>query len=210
MPPHGGGFAGATHSHDPEFPDDDWNLYSMLDESTTALNVTKPADAVGIFKPFARRLIASPELISDADAEVIVIARFTSPVNIRRLMVIGGGAEEGHHPSSLKCFINHEGVDFTSVESISAGQQFELPVNAEGLVELTTVLRAFTNVTTIAFYFAENHGGLDSTVLQYIGMQGDHTHYRREAVDAQYEVLCTGADIKQPEDNLGAAMPHTS
>ena len=74
MPPHGSGACNnASHSHDPEFPDDNWNLYSMIDSSAvTALNVTRPSDAIGIFKPFARRLLTVPELISDTDEEIIV------------------------------------------------------------------------------------------------------------------------------------------
>jgi hypothetical protein len=168
MPPHGGGFAGATHSHDPEFPDDAWNLYSMLDESTTALNVTQPADAVGIFKPFARRLEA-PHLISDADAEVIVIARFTSPVQIRKILVVGGGAE-AHHPRELRCFANKEDVDFTSVGAVTPTQVFQLPPNAGSAdTELITTLHPFTNVTVIAFYFPANHGDVDTTLIQYLG-----------------------------------------
>jgi hypothetical protein len=75
MPPHGGGMAGASHSHDPEYPEDNWNLYSMLDPSTTALNVTVPSDAVGIFKPNALKLTEEPVLVSDADAEIMIIAR---------------------------------------------------------------------------------------------------------------------------------------
>ena len=178
----------------------------MLDPSTTALNVTKPEDAVGIFKPFAHRLTPHPEIISDADAEVIVIARFTSPVHIRKLMVIGG-QEDGHHPASLKCYVNHEGVDFSSVESLNHAQAFNLPINKEGVVEFTTVLNPFTNITTIAFYFPNNHGDEESTVIQYIGMQGEHTHYRREAVNATYELIGTGADIKQPDGVMGAHAP---
>lgn len=205
MPPHGPGLIGATHSHDPEFPDDNWNLYAMIDAATTtALNVTKPGDAVGIFKPFARRLVPEPELISDADAEIIVIARFTSPVHVRKIMVIGGG-EDGQHPSTLRCYANHEDVDFTSVSALNPAQRFDLPINKEGFVELTTVLQPFTNLTTLAFYFPSNHGDSETTVIQYIGMQGEHTHYRREAVDAQYEVLCTGKHIEQSSDVLGAA-----
>lgn len=178
----------------------------MLDPSTTALNVTKPTDAVGIFKPFAHRLSPLPELISDADAEIIVFARFTSPVHIRKLMVIGGG-DESHHPAQLKCYVNKEGVDFTSIESLNPAQCFTLPVNREGVVEFVTALQPFTNVTTIAFYFPANHGDEETTAIQYIGMQGEHTHYRREAVDTTYEVLCNGQDICQPEDILGAHAP---
>jgi hypothetical protein len=79
---------GAGHSHDPEYPDDDWNLYAMLDrDRTTALNVTNPAQAIGIFKPFAMRLTEQPSIISDADPEILVVAAFTSPVHIRKIMV---------------------------------------------------------------------------------------------------------------------------
>lgn len=201
---HGPGMYGATHSHNPEYPDDNWNLYCMIDTATTtALNVTKPEDAVGIFKPFVHRLAAEPELISDADEEIMVIVRFTSPVHIRKIMVIGGG-EDAQHPSSLKCYANHEVIDFTNVTSIRPGQEFNLPLNPEGTVELTTLIQPFTNVTSLAFYFPGNHGGAEATVVKYIGMQGEHTHYRREAVDTVYEVLCNGQDIVQPEGQTGA------
>jgi hypothetical protein len=73
MPPHGVGCTGVTHSHNPEYPDDNWNLYSLIEtDTTTALNVTRSTDAVGIFKPFACRLSEEPELISDADEEIMV------------------------------------------------------------------------------------------------------------------------------------------
>lgn len=73
MPPHGAGMCGATHSHSHEYPDDNWNLYSMMDTTAvTALNVTRAGDAPGIFKPFAHRLSTEPELISDSDEEIIV------------------------------------------------------------------------------------------------------------------------------------------
>ena len=74
MPPHGNGFAGGMHSHDPEYPDDTWNLYSMIDrEGTTALNVVRPEHTIGIFKPYALKLNQLPEIISDADQEIMVI-----------------------------------------------------------------------------------------------------------------------------------------
>ena len=48
----------------------------------------------------------------------------------------------------------------------------------------------FTNIDVLTFYFSENHGG-DATIVQYIGMQGEHTHYRREAVDASMRCFAT-------------------
>jgi hypothetical protein len=204
MPPHGGGMVGSAHSHDPEFPDDTWNLYAMLDKDlTTALNVTNPAQAVGIFKPFALRLTEQPEIISESDPEILVIANFTSPVHIRKIMVIGGG-RAAMHPSRLRCYVNRENVDFTNVEDTRADQEFTLPVNEQGTVELITApVHRFSNVSSIAFYFPANHDDA-TTVIKYIGLQGEHTHYRREAVDAVYEVLCNGQDIAAPTDEQGA------
>eukprot|EP01038_Epipyxis_sp_PR26KG_P008134 gene8134-11012_t len=208
MPPHGPGVTGATHSHDVNYPDDEWNLYSMLDPTTTmAFNITKPQDVLGVFKPHAHRLSANPELISDADAEIIIVARFTSPVHLRKLMVIGGGEDE-NYPTELRCFVNQEGIDFTSIEGVRPSQVFQLPIDRDGVVELTTAVHAFTNIMTIGFYFPGNYGGLDTTVIRYIGMQGEHTHYRREAVNTVYEVLCNGQDIIQPDGTLGSHADH--
>ena len=47
MPPHGPSMSGATHSHDPDFPEDDWNLYSMLAQETTSLNTSRPLQTLG-------------------------------------------------------------------------------------------------------------------------------------------------------------------
>ena len=47
--------------------------------------------------------------------------------------------------------------------------------------------------------------GLNNEMSRFsIGLQGEHTHYRREAVDTVYEVLCNGQDIVQPEDQTGS------
>jgi hypothetical protein len=121
-------------------------------------------------------------------------------------MIIGGG-DESQHPSNVKCYPNKEMMDFTNVGSFRAAQEFNLPINSEGTVELKTVIAPFTNITSLAFYFPANHGNA-STVIKYIGMQGEHTHYRREAVDATYEVLCNGQDIIQPESERGGKSSH--
>jgi len=211
MPPHGGAFTGALHSHSEEYPDDNWNLYSMLDPlTTTALNASVPTHAIGIFKPHSRRCDESPELVSDADEELSGIARFTSPVHIRKIIVIGGSGGDARNPSKLKCYVNRDNIDFTNVGEIRPVQEFTLPINSDGSIECTTAIHPFTNVSTCAFYFCANHGA-DTTSIRYIGMQGEHAHYRREAVDTIYEVLCTGSEtaeeLKMAEE-LGVKGSH--
>jgi hypothetical protein len=207
--PHGPGMDGATHSHSVEYPDDNWNLYSMLEPSSTALNTTfpRPEEAIGVLKPHAQKLSPNPVAISDADAEMIFILRFISPVHIRKIMVIGSGNRE-HHPSQLKCYVNQDVVDFSNVSSLNPVQEFNLNPNEDGTIELITVIRPFTNVSTLVLYFPQNFGEVDQTRIQYIGLQGEHTHYRREAVDTVYEVLCNGQDIIQPESDPSHTHSH--
>ncbi len=171
----------------------------MIDrENVVGLNLDG-MNAMGVFKPFARRLEELPMIKSDADEEIMVTIRFTSPCHVRKLMFIGGGDEESH-PKTIKCFVNHEGIDFSNVEDFTPAQVFSnLSINTAGVTEVfATPASKFTNIDVLTFYFSENYGG-DATIVQYIGMQGEHTHYRREAVDAEYEVLCNGQDIEQPD-----------
>jgi hypothetical protein len=183
----------------------------MLDvEHTTSLNVTRPGDTVGVFKPHALRLSNEPELISDADAEILVLIAFTSPVSVRKLMVVGGGPGPDH-PSAMRAYVNQVTIDFNGLDALRPAQQFDLPINLNGTVELTTVLHPFTSISSLALYFPANHGNTETTRIRYIGMQGEHTHYRREAVDTVYEVLCSGQDVAQEDEarGLGADLTKT-
>jgi len=202
-----------ARSHDAEYPDDEWNVYQHVDlKSSAALNTTLAgasasdvamrAPIAAVLRPHERRLERRPWLASDADEELMLVLRFNSPVRVRKILVLGGGGEiEGEgdaelaaHPSRLRCFVNPEGIDLSSVNDMEATQEFDLPVNADRHAELTTRVSKFTNVTTLALYFPTNHGDLPSTLLRYVGLQGEHTHHRREAVRAEYESLCQHGD----------------
>ena len=100
-------------------------------------------------------------------------------------------------------------VCMNCLRALNPAQEFRLEVNSGGTIELITAIRPFTNITSLVLYFPENHGSVEQTRIKYIGMQGDHTHYRREAVDTVYEVLCTGQDIIQPESQSGHDHTHS-
>jgi hypothetical protein len=104
-------------------------------------------------------------------------------------MIIGGGDNTELHPQTLKCYVNVNEIDFSQLENMTPVQEFNLPINLNGTVEFNTALQPFTNIQSCAFFFKTNHGD-DNTSIRYIGMQGEHTHHRREAVHADYEVLC--------------------
>lgn len=193
---------------------DTWNLYSMLDiETTKCLNICDQQNILGVFKPHVLRTNEDPYVNSDADSEIIAIARFTSPVLPRKLMIIGGGrnSTNGNHPKKLKLYVNQENIDFTNIASYNATEEFDCPINPDGTCELTiTNVSQFNNVTCLVFYFCENMSGDEdvSTYVQYIGMQGDHTHYRREPVHADYELFCTHTEIPEPTSSAANTALH--
>mmetsp|Transcript_30088 Transcript_30088/g.90448 ORF Transcript_30088/g.90448 Transcript_30088/m.90448 type:complete len:209 (+) Transcript_30088:499-1125(+) len=201
---HGGAGGGAAHSHSEEYPDDTWNLYQHVARAEV-LNARDGADASAVLKPFVRRLEEAGTIVSDGDEELLVKLTFAAPVSLRRLMVIGGG-ESDAHPSRVKVYVGREDLDFQSLEDVRPNFQTALPQNAPGEAYVNVhPPGAFTNVTTLAFFFDANHGGDDETKLQYLGLQGDHSHDRREAVNATYELVCqhqgtgVGNDFKMQE-----------
>ena len=128
---------------------------------------------------------------------------FLAPVSLRKLMVIGGGSDVAH-PSRVKVYVGQENLDFQSLEDVRPTYESRLPVNGPGEAFLNVhPPSAFTNVTTVAFFFDENHSeGEEDTVVRYIGMQGDHTHGRAEAVHAEYELLCQHGNETVPKPDL--------
>ena len=95
---HGGGAVGGGHSHNEEYPDDNWNLYQHVDRAE-ALNAE--GDATKVLRPFVRRLETEGSLVSDGDEELLVKVTFVAPVSLRRLMVIGQGDQDTHPSSCL-------------------------------------------------------------------------------------------------------------
>lgn len=80
---------------------------------------------------------------------------FTSPVHIRKIMVIGGGNEECH-PSAMKVFVNSvaEDIDFAGASDLPAVQEFDLAPNVTGEGFVNTRQGPFTNVTAVTFFFS--------------------------------------------------------
>jgi hypothetical protein len=116
------------------------------------------------------------------------------------MIVIGGGDDTDQHPNQMICYVNKDGIDFNNLSDFSPVQGFDLPINSSGEAILTTVQAAFTNVHTLTMFFPGNHGGADQTVIQYIGLQGDHTHYRRQPVHTYYELIDAHEDVKTREE----------
>eukprot|EP00310_Coccolithus_braarudii_P018621 CAMPEP_0183356770 /NCGR_PEP_ID=MMETSP0164_2-20130417/45182_1 /TAXON_ID=221442 /ORGANISM="Coccolithus pelagicus ssp braarudi, Strain PLY182g" /LENGTH=203 /DNA_ID=CAMNT_0025530261 /DNA_START=130 /DNA_END=738 /DNA_ORIENTATION=- len=199
----GKGAGTGAHSHDDEYPDDNWNLYQHV-ERAEVLNAAAGSDATKVLRPFVRRLETEGSLVSDGDEELLVKLTFLSPVSLRRLMVIGSG-DPDTHPARVKVYVGKEDLSFQSLEDTRPNFETALPLNqpGEAFVHVHPP-GAFTNVTSLAFFFPANHGNGDETSLQYLGLQGDHSHDKREAVDATYELVCQHSSVDVAAETWGA------
>eukprot|EP00428_Durinskia_dybowskii_P029128 CAMPEP_0170236852 /NCGR_PEP_ID=MMETSP0116_2-20130129/18175_1 /TAXON_ID=400756 /ORGANISM="Durinskia baltica, Strain CSIRO CS-38" /LENGTH=210 /DNA_ID=CAMNT_0010487653 /DNA_START=1 /DNA_END=633 /DNA_ORIENTATION=- len=195
-------------SHDEEWPEDTWNLYQHI-ERAEGLNTLGDGDVRGLFKPHARRRDSAPAIESDADEELIVKVWFAAPVNIRRIIVASCHSEEeadpGSHPSSVRCFTGPtaEPLGFDGMEDTQPAQVIELLPNPEADAFTQCALKPFTQVSFLLLHFPGNHGGVERTRVSYIGLQGEHSHAKRQAVDAKYELVPNAEDSKEAQRLLG-------
>jgi PITH domain len=200
---HGG--HGHDHDHGDDEGGEEWSLYSRVDaDCVICLNEAEPNSGPRVLRPWHARLDASlPQLASDADEQLLLCLPFTSPVKIKSICVIGAGGEEC--PAEMKAFINVETLDFSSAESMKPVQTWELvEENARGDLDYPTKFSKFQNVSTLWLFFTRNFGA-DVTRIMYIGLKGEYTLYKREAVVSMYESRPLAAPKKVP-DSDGARM----
>ena len=182
----------------------DWSLYQDVDTTRlTCLNEASPNSLQRVLRPWDQRTDRDlPVLSSETDQELLMCIPFTSPVHIRSICIIGPGDVE--NPSHMKAFINKDTMDFSSASSTKALQQFDLiQSNNEGQLEYPTKYTHFQNVSKLWLYVDFNYGG-DVTKIQYIGLKGVSTNYKREAVKAEYETRPIPGESSEVKGQNGA------
>ena len=195
---HGGGGHSCEHDHGEQGDGaeglaEEWGLYREVDTTRlSCLNEAEPDSLKRVLRPWDQRTDTSlPLLTSDADEQLLMCIPFTSPVKIRSICVIGAGGPE--NPAAMKAFVNHESMDFSSADTTRAVQEWQLVErNPMGDVHYPTKYTKFQNVSVLWLYVTSNFGA-DVTKIQYIGLRGSSTKYRREAVKTAYEVQPTAS-----------------
>lgn len=206
---HGSGQGSHGHDHDHDHGEDvggeEWSLYTQVDlPRSRVLNAAHPTTALtAILRPYhARGDTTLPVVTSDADEQLLIFLSFVSPVKVKSICLIGGdGAGGAGNPAHLAAFVNPpEGFDFSSAEGAKPTQAWELVREAvAGGVEYPTRYTLFKNVTSLALFVDRNFGA-DATVVQYLGLKGEFTRYRREAVVTTYEARPLAGDHKGAEE----------
>eukprot|EP00002_Diphylleia_rotans_P016180 TRINITY_DN3144_c0_g1_i3.p1 TRINITY_DN3144_c0_g1~~TRINITY_DN3144_c0_g1_i3.p1 ORF type:complete len:153 (-),score=45.53 TRINITY_DN3144_c0_g1_i3:103-561(-) len=126
----------------------------------------------------------------------LTFSSFTSPVKLKSLMVIGDGDST---PNKVKLYINRTNIDFANIEDIPVVQEFDLQQDPQGRLEYPTRYAKFQNVSTLVMFFPSNHGSR-TTKVAYIGLKGESTNYKREAVNTVYELRPVKKDESVPGD----------
>merc|ERR1712228_207227 len=100
-----------------------------------------------------------------------------------------------------------EALSFEGLEDAEPAQIMELAMNptADPIASTQCNARPFNQVSFLLLHFLENHSGgeLDQTRVSYVGLQGEHTHAKRQAVDAKYELVPNADDKNEAWKQLG-------
>ncbi|GJQ14803.1 hypothetical protein GpartN1_g6594.t1 [Galdieria partita] len=188
--PHGS-CCGSSHEHSHDEPQDtlgeQWSLYRYVDfDKATCLNELENNSIRNVLRPFHLRYDTSlPVLTSAVDEQLLLWIPFTQMVKLKAFSVVGGG--EDTSPSQVKLFTNNEQLlDFSLVQGATPVQTVQLAQTTSEWIEYPTKYTKFQNVLSLIMFFPTNFGS-ERTVIQYIGLKGEVTNYRREAVQTVYE-----------------------
>lgn len=198
--------AACDHSAEADVGGEEWSLHTRVAmDRVTCLNEAEPGSGPRVLRPWAARFDAdAPRLSSDADEQLLLAIPFVAPVKLKSICVIGAGGEES--PAEMRAFVNCDGLDFGEAELRESTQAWELvDNNGDGRVEYPTRFSRFQNVSTLTLFFNRNYGA-DVSVIQFIGLKGEYTEYKREAVDAVYESRPLAAPRKMSEDSARMGM----
>lgn len=199
----------ACCAHDHDCEDNDcgtaWSLHTHINLQTVrCLNEAVENSAREIFRPWAKRLDPSEHCLqsNDDDPELLLHIPFDGAVKLRAICIIGEDADSS--PSEVRAFVNRDDLDFSSVADVPPTQKWDLVHNPRGEIELPTQVTKFNGVHSLDLHFPGNLGA-SSTSITFIGLKGDFSERKREAVTAVYEVLpVPGPNNKIPGTEGGA------
>lgn len=120
--------------------------------------------------------VSSANVVSDADAELIVKLQFIEKVDISQIFFYpASGSDSDSSPARLvKLFVNKPDLDFNDVETTPCVMELELPFeteNPEAPFSVTLQGSKFTRLSSLQIFVEENFG-TDATVVGRIKLEG--------------------------------------
>jgi hypothetical protein len=187
-----------AHDHDCEATDcgASYSLYKHISPSNIrCLNEQLDGSCKNVFRPWSERLspVSTPLRSNEDDTELLIHVSFDGTVKLKAISVIGG--TNGTFPSKMRVFINRDDMDFTTTADVKPVQEWDLQEDQSGNIEYPTVVSKFGGVSCIDIHFTGNFGA-DFTEIDFIGLKGEFSEGKREAVVAVYETRPVPGDHK--------------
>ncbi|CAG8631647.1 17470_t:CDS:2, partial [Cetraspora pellucida] len=175
------------------------SLYPCIDhENVRCLNESVPGSGKNVIKPWHERNDTIKAYISKQYFFLTVFYNsFTGSVKLKSISIKSGPGDSC--PSKMKAYINREDIDFDTVDSYTATQEWELISNPDNIEYITRMAKMY-NVRNLTLYFPENFGD-DVTRIFYIGLKGEWTEIKSDQIITIYESTPNPADHKNPAED---------
>lgn len=165
-----------------------WSLHKHIDlHNVRCLNEAAEGSAQGVFRAWDKRLEAPDTLLesNDDDLELLLHIPFEGAAKVKALCIIGVAG--GYSPSEVRVFTNRDDLDFGTANDLPPVQRWDLAENLRGDIELPCNVAKFSGVHSLDLHFPSNYGA-DTSRISFIGIKGEFSERKREAVQAVYEV----------------------
>ncbi len=212
---HGG--HGHNHDHEHDHSDEatpalQTLIYKQIDfDKVRTLNESVPDAGIKVVqKPWAERMHPEPELVSDADEQLLMfvpyvtllyvhskenvskssVDRFTGSLKLHSFLI--RTSSDASAPRTLKLFANKDDLDFSGASDLNPTQSFELPQTSD-IQEHPVKRTLFGNTYSLTLFIEDNYGD-EITRISWIGFKGDFTNLSREPVEVLYEKAANPKD----------------
>ncbi|RYP54056.1 hypothetical protein DL768_001058 [Monosporascus sp. mg162] len=216
---HGGGHGHHDHEHDHSddiTPAIQHSLYQHINfDAVNTMNEAVPGSGKAVVKKtWAERMQVEPELVSDADEQIIINVPFTGQVKLHSILLRSSPSPSA--PRTLKLFVNRDDVDFDTAEELQPTQTLELARTGE-VQELPVKRALFGKVQRLTLFFEDNFGEEDDEVMtriSYLGFRGEWMQLGRAPANILYEAApnpndhaLKGTGINQVGGGIGGSGP---
>ncbi|KAL9104668.1 MAG: hypothetical protein Q9163_000411 [Psora crenata] len=141
-------------------------------------------------KTWQERLEAEPELISDADEQLLLFVPFAGVVKLHSVLI--RSSDSPSSPRTLKLYRNREDIDFSTAASISPTQILHVSQTNE-VQELPVKRTSFGSVFNLTLFVEDNYGD-DISRISWVGFKGEFRELNREPVEVLYEKAANPKD----------------
>eukprot|EP00923_Selenidium_pygospionis_P000457 GHVN01000806.1.p4 GENE.GHVN01000806.1~~GHVN01000806.1.p4 ORF type:complete len:205 (-),score=36.50 GHVN01000806.1:371-985(-) len=189
---------GCGCKHETELVGSEFLLPYIEKEAIRGMNEQIQGSAKTIFKVYEDRLTDHHCSSVEDDTELIIHIPFSSPCKISSMHLIGG--EGGRCPKDVKLFSNTPDLDFEGAQSSKPVQSVELLEDYCGAIEYPLKVTQLQNVTTLTLYFNDTHGSSPNQLF-YVGLRGEGSSFKREAVVTVYESQAQRSDHQVKDEH---------